>query len=145
MKKWFSLKFEIIYFYNVYGKNQISKGDMATVIGIFEKQYLDNKPLTVVKPGHQSRRFTHIADTIQTCVEAWRLNRCEHYSISSKKSYTILQVAKMFKSRIKLLPPRSGERYSSALTNMNLSNKVHRKFGKIELKNYITKFLNKQN
>ena len=42
------LKFEIIYFYNVYGKNQIKKGDMATVIGIFEDQYKNNKPLTVV-------------------------------------------------------------------------------------------------
>ena len=39
LKKWFNFKFEIIYFYNVYGNRQISKGEMATVIGIFEEQY----------------------------------------------------------------------------------------------------------
>ena len=42
LKKWFKLKFEIIYFYNVYGKRQIEVGDMATVIGIFEHQYKKN-------------------------------------------------------------------------------------------------------
>jgi len=36
LKKWFNLRYEIIYFYNVYGPGQICKGDMATVIGIFE-------------------------------------------------------------------------------------------------------------
>ena len=142
LKKWFSLKFEIIYFYNVYGKKQIDTGDMATVIGIFEKQYLDKKPLTVVKPGHQSRRFTHISNTIQICIKAWRRNKCAHYSISSRKSYTILQVAKMFKSKIILLPSRSGERYSSALTDMNLSNKVNKFYGSKSLKDYIKDFIN---
>ena len=38
LKKWFNFKYEIIYFYNVYGPNQINIGDMATVIGIFEDQ-----------------------------------------------------------------------------------------------------------
>ena len=59
-KKWFNLKYEIIYFYNVYGKRQIETGRMATVIGIFENQFKNNKPLTVVRPGTQTRRFTHI-------------------------------------------------------------------------------------
>ena len=143
LKRWFNFKFEIIYFYNVYGPKQISKGDMATVIGIFERQYKKNKPLTVVKPGNQSRRFTHVKDTIETCFSAWKMNRCRHYSISNKKSYTILEVAKMFRSKIKLLPRRRGERYASALTNMSLSNKVYKKFGKINLKNYIFDIIKK--
>ena len=143
LKRWFNFKFEIIYFYNVYGPGQISKGDMATVIGIFENQYRKNKPLTVVKPGTQSRRFTHVDDTIETCFYAWRKNQCRHYSISNKKSYTILQVAKMFKSKIKFLPNRRGERYASALTNMSLSNKVYKKFGKINLRNYIFDIIKK--
>jgi len=143
LKRWFNFKFEIIYFYNVYGPKQISKGDMATVIGIFERQYKKNKPLTVVKPGNQSRRFTHVKDTIEACFSAWKMNRCQHYSISNKKSYTILEVAKMFRSKIKLLPRRRGERYASALTNMSLSNKVYKKFGKINLKNYIFDIIKK--
>ncbi len=139
LKKWFNFKFEIIYFYNVYGPRQISTGSMATVIGIFEKQFKKNKPLTVVKPGTQSRRFTHIDDTVEACFKAWKENKCRHYSISNKKSYTIIQVAKMFNSKIKFLPKRPGERYASALTSMNLSNKVFKSFGKIGLKDYINK------
>ena len=137
LKNWYNFKFEIIYFYNVYGPMQISKGSMATVIGIFEDQYKNNKSLTVVKPGTQSRRFTHIDDTIEACYFAWKKNKCRHYSISNKKSYTIEQVAKLFSSKIKFLPSRKGERYASALTSMNLSNKVYKIFGKIKLKEYV--------
>ena len=137
LKKWFSFKYEIIYFYNVYGPKQISEGSMATVIGIFEQQFKNKKALTIVKPGTQSRRFTHIEDTVEACYYAWKKNRCRHYSISNKKSYTILEVAKMFNTKIKYLPSRRGERYASALTSMNLSNKVYKLFGKINLRDYI--------
>ena len=140
-KNWFNFKFEIIYFYNVYGPKQIEKGNMATVIGVFENQYKLNTPLTVVKPGSQTRRFTHINDTIETCYFAWKKNKSQHYSISHKESFSILEVAKMFSSKIKYLPKRRGERYASALTNMNLSNKVHKRYGKINLKDYITSFI----
>ena len=137
LKRWFNFKSEIIYFYNVYGPNQIAEGSMATVIGIFENQYRKKVPLTVVKPGSQSRRFTHIDDTIDVCYYAWKKNKCRHYSISNKKSYTILQVAKMFNSKIKFLSSRKGERFASALTSMNLSNKVYKMFGKVKLKEYV--------
>ncbi len=141
LKKWFGFKFEILYFYNVYGPKQISSGEMATVIGIFEDLYLKKKPLTVVKPGSQSRRFTHIDDTVFACYKAWKLNKCRHYSITNKTSYSILQVAKLFKSKIKFLPSRRGERFASALTNMNLSNKVYRIYGTTHLSEYIKNFL----
>ena len=141
LKKWFNFKYEVIYFYNVYGPGHIKKGSMATVIGIFEDQFKNNKPLTVVKPGNQSRRFTHIHDTIKVCFEAWKKNRCAHYSISNKKSYTILQVANMFKRKIIFLKKRPGERYASALTKMSLNNKVFRRYGKINLKDYISSFI----
>ena len=143
LKKWFGFKYEIIYFYNVYGPNQISRGKMATVIGIFEDAYRKKKPLPVVKPGNQSRRFTHIDDTIQVCFSAWKKNLCRHHSISHKKSYSILEVAHMFKSKIKFLRKRPGERYASALTNMNLSNKVYKYFGKKDLKKYIENIIKK--
>ena len=141
LKKWFNFKFEIIYFYNVYGPRQIKTGNMATVIGIFEDLYLRKKALTVVKPGSQTRRFTHIYDTINVCYTAWKKNKCAHYSISHRKSYSINDVAKMFKSKINYLPPRLGERYASALTNMSYNNKVIKKYGKINLKDYLTSFI----
>ena len=145
LKKWFNFKYEVIYFYNVYGPRQICSGDMATVIGIFEEQYKKGLPLTVVKPGSQTRRFTHISDTIKVCHFAWKQNKCRHYSISNKTSYSILQVAKMFKSKITFLRKREGERYASALTNLSFSNKIYKKFGKIYLKDYINSFIKAQN
>ena len=141
LKKWFNFKYEIIYFYNVYGPNQICKGHMSTVIGIFEDHYKRNKPLPVVRPGTQSRRFTHIDDTIKICYMAWKKNLCRHYSISNKKSYSIIDVAKLFESKVKYLPKRAGERFASALTNKNLSNKIYKYFGEISLKKYIKDFI----
>ena len=140
-KKWFKFKYEIIYFYNVYGPRQISTGSMATVIGIFNHHYKLKKKLPVVRPGTQSRRFTHISDTIKVCYEAWKKNKCKHYSISNKKSFTIKEVAKMYNMRIKYLKPRPGERYASALTKISLNNKIIRRFGKINLKDYVTSFI----
>ncbi len=137
LKEWFKFKFEIIYFYNVYGPRQIETGKMATVIGIFEDQYKKKLPLTVVRPGSQSRRFTHIDDTVSACYYAWKKNKNCHYSISNKQSFTILQVAKMFGLKIKFLQSRSGERYASALISMNLSRKVIKLFGHKKLKDYI--------
>ena len=141
LKEWFDFKYEVIFFYNVYGPNQIKKGSMATVIGIFEDHYINNKPLPVVRPGTQSRRFTHIDDTIKICYKAWKFNKCRFYSISNKESYTILEIAKLFKSKVKLLPPRKGERYASALTNLSLSKKIYRNYGKTSLKEYIQNFI----
>jgi len=143
LKKWFNFKYEVIYFYNVYGPRQICKGSMSTVIGIFEDCYKNKLPLPVVKPGTQSRRFTHIKDTINTCYIAWKKNLCKHYSITNKSSFTILDVAKLFNSKIKLLPKRKGERYASALTEMSFNNNVERKYGKIQLKDYINAILRK--
>jgi UDP-glucose 4-epimerase len=145
LRKWFEFKFEVIYFYNVYGPGQIKVGDMATVVGIFEDQYNKNKPLTIVRPGTQSRRFTHIDDTIKTCIEAWEKNKCAHYSISYKKSYSIKDLAKMFKTKITYLKPRLGERYASALTRISNNRQIIQKFGKIDLKDYVTSFITGKN
>ena len=97
--------------------------------------------MPVVKPGTQTRRFTHIRDTVEVCYKAWKKNQSRNYSITNKESFSILQVAKLFKSRIKFLPRREGERYASALKNMSLSNKVYKNFGKISLRDYIENFL----
>ena len=143
LKKWFNFKYEVIFFYNVYGPRQITSGKMATVIGIFEDHYKKNKPLPIVRPGIQSRRFTHINDTIEICYKAWKKNKCTFYSISNKKSFTIIEVARLFQSKIKFLPFRKGERFASALTNISSKNKILKHFGKIQLKDYIRDFIDK--
>ena len=140
-KKWFNFKYEVIYFYNVYGERQICIGDMATVVGIFENHYLMSKKLPVVRPGTQVRRFTHVSDTVKACIFAWKKNKCKHYSIASKQSHSIIELAKMFKSKIRYLPKREGERFASALAKMNLNNKIIRLRAKIQLSDYINNFL----
>jgi len=143
LKKWFNFKSEVIYFYNVYGPRQICKGDMATVVGIFENYFIKKKPLPVVRPGSQRRRFTHIKDTINACLVAWKKNRNAHYAVVSAQSYSIIQLAKMFNYKFKYITKRPGERYSSALPTMNLNNKIIRMPTKIKLKEYIKDFLEK--
>ena len=141
LKKWFNFRFEVVYFYNVYGEKQICKGEMATVVGIFEDYFKREKKLPVVRPGTQARRFTHVFDTVKACIFAWRKNKCKHYSVASNQSYSIIELAKLFKSKIRYLPVRKGERFASALTKMNLNNKIIRLPAKIRLKNYVSNFL----
>jgi UDP-glucose 4-epimerase len=142
LKKWFNFRYEVIYFYNVYGERQICKGDMATVVGIFENYFKKKKKLPVVRPGTQVRRFTHVYDTVKACILAWKKNKCKHYSIASNQSYSIIGLAKLFRNKIRYLPKRAGERYASALTKMNLNNKIIRLSTKIRLKDYVNNFLN---
>jgi UDP-glucose 4-epimerase len=140
-KKWFNFRYEVVYFYNVYGEKQICKGDMATVVGIFEDHFKSGKKLPVVKPGTQARRFTHVFDTVKACIFAWKKNKCKYYSIASKQSFSIIELAKLFRNKIKYLPKRAGERYASALTKMNLNNQIIRLSAKIRLKDYVKNFL----
>jgi UDP-glucose 4-epimerase len=142
LKRWFNFRYEVIYFYNVYGQKQICKGDMATVVGIFEHYFKKKKKLPVVRPGTQVRRFTHVYDTVKACIFAWKKNKCKHYSIASNQSYSIIELAKLFRNKIRYLPKRAGERYASALTKMNLNNKIIRLSAKIRLKDYVNNFLN---
>jgi UDP-glucose 4-epimerase len=141
LKKWFGFRYEVIYFYNVYGERQICTGDMATVVGIFEDHFKKGKKLPVVKPGTQARRFTYVLDTVKACIFAWRANKCKHYSIASRRSHSIVELARMFKSKISYLPMRKGERFASALTRMNLNNRIIKLTAKIKLSDYIKNFL----
>ena len=143
LKKWFNFCYEVVYFYNVYGPRQICKGPMATVVGIFEDHFIKKKPLPVVSPGSQTRRFTHVKDTVNACLVAWKKNKNAHYSIASSDSFSINQLAKMFNHKIRYLPKRQGERFSSSLTKMNLNNKVIRLKAKIKIRDYIKTFLEK--
>ncbi len=140
LNEWFGLSYEIIYFYNVYGPRQIVSSNMAAVIGIFEECYKKKLPLPVVLPGSQTRSFTHVEDTVKVCFEAWKKNKNSHYSISSKKSYSINQVANFFSKRKKYIPERRGERFKSTIVKKIRNKKIFNRVGKIELKSYIDNF-----
>jgi len=133
LNQWFNFKYEIIYFYNVYGRRHITKNNnMAAVVGIFENSYIQKKPLPVVRPGSQSRKFTNVMDTVKTCYYAYKKNKNSHYSISSNKHYRIKDLAKLFSKNIRFVPTRRGERFESKLTNRIRGKKV------INLKSYMS-------
>ena len=137
---WFGLRYEILYFYNVYGPGQIKNGKMSALIAIFEKQYKNKKPLTIVKPGTQLRDFTHIDDIIEGCYKAVIKNKNKEYMLSSGKKFSILQIAKMFNTKYKYISKRPGDRKDSIVLNNN-AKKILGFKTKNKLKDYIENFI----
>ena len=140
--EWFGLKYELLFFYNVYGPNQIMNGPMSALIGIFETQYKKKIPLTIVKPGSQSRDFTHIDDIVRGCYLAWTKGKQKEYMLCTNKSYSIIQIANMFSTKIKFIKKRPGDRFGSIILNNN-SKKILGFTAKINIKNYIKDFISR--
>jgi UDP-glucose 4-epimerase len=135
--KWFNLKYEIIYFYNVYGPREIINSKMAAVIGIFRDYKKKKLPLPVVKPGTQLRNFTHVEDTINACIFAMKKNKNTQYSVSFGRAYSINEVARMFNHKTKFISSRRGERFKSTKINKLHGQKINVFKARIDLKNYI--------
>ena len=100
LKKWFNFRYEVIYFYNVYGDRQICKGDMATVVGIFEDYFRLAKKLPVVRPGTQERRFTHVFDTVKACIFAWKKIKVNIIPLQIKNPTALLSLQRCLKVRL---------------------------------------------
>ena len=140
-RDWYGLKYEICYFYNVYGEHQISKGKMATVLGIFEEQYKNNQRRTVVAPGTQTRHFTHVKDIVDGLLKIQKQDGNREWYLQNEKEYTMFDVAKMFSKKtkdFKLIKMRDGERLDS-ITIKNDTQKVLNWKPKRNLKDWIDK------
>lgn len=112
--EWYGLQYEICYFFNVYGPGQITSGDYATVIGIFERQYMADELMTVVSPGTQTRDFTHVYDIVRGVSKAVNMNMNKEWHLRSGKNVSIIDVANMYeKGKWNLIPERRGERFTS--------------------------------
>ncbi|MDB3946528.1 NAD-dependent epimerase/dehydratase family protein [Candidatus Pelagibacter sp.] len=140
--EWFNLKYELVFFYNVYGPKQITDSPMSALIGIFESQYKKKIPLSIVKPGSQRRDFTHVDDIVHGCYLAWTRGKQNEYMLCTNKSYSILEIAKMFGSKIKFLKSRPGDRFGSIKSNNN-AKKILGFTTKKDIKNYIKDFVSK--
>ena len=140
--EWFDLKYELVFFYNVYGPNQIMYSPMSALIGIFESQYKKKIPLTIVKPGSQSRDFTHVDDIVHGCYLAWTKGKQKEYMLCTNKLYSILKIAKMFGSKFKFLKSRPGDRFGSIISNNN-AKKILGFTAKKNIKDYIKDFVSK--
>ena len=110
---WFEITYAIVYFYNVYGKREISTGKYATLIALFKEQTKQNNNLTVVSPGTQKRNFTHVDDIIRGMILVANHGYGDDYGIGCHDSYSILEVANMFGGMIEMLPERRGNRMAA--------------------------------
>ena len=140
LNKWKGLKYSVIYFYNVYGKNQIKNHFMSAVVGIFEKQYEDKKFLTVVRPGTQSRNFTHVNDTVNCILIALKDTRNSHYAVYNNKFISILNLARLFSNKIKLVKSRPGERINSKIVNSFRGIKINKYLSNSSIQDYVLRF-----
>ena len=138
--KWFGLRYELLFFYNVYGQGQISVGKMATIIGIFEDQYKNKKTLTIVKPGSQKRDFTHIDDIVEGCYLAMKKGKQSEYMFCSGAKYSIIQIAKMFRVKYRFISQRAGDRSDSTTLNKN-AKKILGFKAKKDIRTYIKNFI----
>lgn len=108
------LPYAITYFYNVYGPRERS-GTYGTVIEIFRQMYLRGVPLTVTMPGTQTRNFTHVADIVDGLMLVGESGVGDEYGLGNEKTFSMLEVARLFGSEILMLPERAGNRMTSAL------------------------------
>ena len=106
----YNLNTTICRFYNVYGPHHIRNGTYATVLGIFERQYLNNEPLTITGNGEQRRDFTHIDDIVDGLVRCvGKEHKAEEFELGSGVNYSINEIAELFRCETKYIPARSGE------------------------------------
>lgn len=119
-EKWYDLRYAICYFYNVFGPGYDSspvKG-YESVISVFEKQYRDNMPITVTGDGMQTRNFTYVGDIVDGLIKAMYYDSNDEFELGNPiKSYTILEIAKMFSENIVFVSKRMGDRSQSHIPN----------------------------
>jgi len=106
----YGLNTSICRFYNVYGPHQLEEGEYSTVLGIFERQYRNNEPLTITGEGEQRRDFTHVDDIVDGLYRCMSKEfKAEVFELGRGKNFSINEVANMFKTEKKYIPARKGE------------------------------------
>ena len=101
-------------FFNVYGPRLNISGQYSAVIGNFLSQTKNNKALTIVGDGKQTRDFIHVDDIAKACVKVIK-SKCLNkiYNLGSGKKTSINTVAKIFNGKKKFIPNRPGEAKNS--------------------------------
>lgn len=137
--EWYKLKYAITYFYNVYGKREISHGKYATLIALFKELTNQNKPLTIVSPGTQKRNFTHIQDIVDGLIIVGEKGNGDNYGIGNSQEYSVIEIAEMFGGKIKMLPERRGNRNTATLVTEKTESLGWK--AKINIEDYIDELL----
>jgi len=135
----YDLSTAICRFYNVYGPYQLEDGDYSTVLGIFEKQYREGKPLTITADGEQRRDFTYIDDIVDGLVKCSEHNfKAEFFELGKGVNYSINEIADMFGEDYprEYIPARKGE-YDVTLADYSLAQDMLDWTPSVDLSTYI--------
>ena len=109
--KWYGLDYAITYFYNVYGKREISNGKYSTVVAKFLNIKKEGgTTLPVTSPGTQRRNFTHVDDIVDGLILVALKGEGDHYGIGSPESFNILELAEMIGLEPTMMPEVKGNR-----------------------------------
>ena len=142
----YDLNTSICRFYNVYGKYHIDTGDYATVLAIFERQYMTNKPLTITNKGEQRRDFTHVYDIANALISIMGKDfRAEDFELGRGVNFSINEIADMFGKDYprEYLPERPGE-YDMTLADSSKAKELLNWKPELNIKDYIESWLNYQ-
>ncbi len=101
--KWYNLPYAICYFYNAFGPREKGTTKYATLIAKFEQNYLNNQPLTIVKPGTQKRNFTYVKDLAHGMILVGEKGQGDGYTLNNKKEYSVLEIAQTFGGQIDMV------------------------------------------
>ena len=105
----------ICYFYNVYGKNEISTGEYATVIAKFLAMSRKNQSLPVVAPGTQLRNFTSVNDIVSGLIILLDQGTGDNFMIGSSQALSVIQLAEAIGSPYHFIEPKRGNRLSARI------------------------------
>lgn len=124
-------------FFNVYGPRQLDEGQYATVIGIFERQKREGKPLTITGDGEQRRDFTHVSDIVSGLIamskDDWN---ADVFNLGTGTNYSINEVAAMFEHETTYIPKRRGEAWTT-LANISETTRLLGWTPKVKLSDYL--------
>jgi len=97
-------------FFNVYGVRHRTSGTYGAVFGVFLAQLLNNKPLTIVGDGEQTRDFTYVTDIVDACYLASQSALTQEiFNVGSDNTYSINYLVELLGGEKKYIPKRPGE------------------------------------
>jgi UDP-glucose 4-epimerase len=146
--KWYGLNYAICYFYNVFGPGHDSSPvpGYESVISIFERQYKNNQPLTIVGDGEQQRMFTYVEDVVDGLIKSWKYETNDEFDLVNPiKSYKIIEIAKMFSDNIVFVESRKGDRVNSDPQAYDDTCKKLNWKPMISIENWIKELVNERN
>lgn len=108
---WYDIKYNICYFYNVYGpKTDTWDNEWQSVINIFKRQREEGRSLTITGDGTQRRDFTHVDDIVNGLVLAGENIRNQEFQLGTGEDYSVLEIAAAFDHHFEFIDARRGDR-----------------------------------